>query len=376
MTKLLIATDCYLPRWDGIARFLIEMVPRLKDDFEITIVAPDFPGDNKGEIQGVNILRIPLMKRQFGDYTPAKINRSLIKKLVKENDIVWSQSIGTIGAFSITYGRKYKKHVVAYIHSLEWDLVTKALSPPYIFEGAVNFFTRSVAKSLYNKCNLLMVSHDKITKELSQKGIHAKKEVVKLGVNINTFIPPKNKEEAKKIIGLNQNKKIIGYVGRIAREKDLFTLYKGFKRLQQTNQNIQLLVVGKGVKEVEEKLKKDPSVFFAGKQDNPVPYYQAMDIYVLPSLLETTSLTTLEAMSCGVACLVTPVGYIKEYIKRNYNGLFFPRKNPYVLAKKLQFLIENEELIEKLGKNARRTVVEKFSWEKTGQKVNELLKKL
>ncbi len=376
MTRLLIATDCYLPRWDGIARFLIEIVPRLKDDFDITIVAPDFQGEDKGEIDGVNIVRMPLMKRQFGDFTPAKINRSLIKKLVKEHDIIWSQTIGSIGALSITYGRKYKKHVVAYIHSLEWDLVTKALSPPYIFEGAVNFFTRSVAKSLYNKCNLLMVSHEEIAKELVQKGIHTRKEVVKLGVNINIFVPPKNKEEAKKIIGLDQNKKVIGYVGRIAREKDLITLYKGFKRLQQINQNIQLLIVGTGVKDVEEKLKKDPSVFFAGKQDNPVPYYQAIDIYVLPSLLETTSLTTLEAMSCGVACLVTPVGYMKEYVKRNYNGLFFPRKNPYVLAKKLQFLIANEELIEKLGRNARKTAVEKFSWDKTAEHINKILHKL
>ena len=43
--NLLIATDSFLPRWDGISRFLIELIPRIKDDFEITLVAPDFKGE-------------------------------------------------------------------------------------------------------------------------------------------------------------------------------------------------------------------------------------------------------------------------------------------------------------------------------------------
>src|SRR3989338_9882834 len=43
--KLLIATDSFLPRWDGITRFLTEIIPRLKDNYEITVIAPEFPGE-------------------------------------------------------------------------------------------------------------------------------------------------------------------------------------------------------------------------------------------------------------------------------------------------------------------------------------------
>ena len=42
--KLLIATDNFLPRWDGIARFLVELIPALTHKFDVTIVAPRFPG--------------------------------------------------------------------------------------------------------------------------------------------------------------------------------------------------------------------------------------------------------------------------------------------------------------------------------------------
>ncbi|MEM3127348.1 MAG: glycosyltransferase family 4 protein, partial [Candidatus Woesearchaeota archaeon] len=355
--------------------FLVEVIPKLKDDFQITVIAPDFSGENKGNIPGVKIIRVPLMKKTFGDYTPARIDLSLIKQHVKDSDIVWSQTIGSIGAPAIYYGKKYKKHVVSYIHSLEWNLVTKAISPPRFFEEFFKIPIKRFAKILYNKCELLMIPHIEIASEFKQKGINTKTEVVKLGVNVEKFVPPQEKSIVKKALGLDPNKVTIGYVGRIGREKDVLTLYKGFKKLQQIHPNVQLLVVGIGVKEVENVLKKDPSVKLAGNQNNVVPYYQALDIYVLPSLLETTSLTTLEAMSCGVACLVTPVGYVKEYIKRGYNGLFFPRKNPYVLVKKLEILLDNN-LRNRLGRNARKTVVEKFSWEQTTTKIKESLLKL
>ena len=42
--KLLITTDSFLPRIDGVARFLMEMIPLLSEHFTITVVAPDFPG--------------------------------------------------------------------------------------------------------------------------------------------------------------------------------------------------------------------------------------------------------------------------------------------------------------------------------------------
>jgi len=41
MKKLLIATDGFLPRWDGISSFLNELIPRIEDDYQLTVIAPD-----------------------------------------------------------------------------------------------------------------------------------------------------------------------------------------------------------------------------------------------------------------------------------------------------------------------------------------------
>ncbi|MCK5025745.1 MAG: glycosyltransferase family 4 protein, partial [Nanoarchaeota archaeon] len=111
-------------------------------------------------------------------------------------------------------------------------------------------------------------------------------------------------------------------------------------------------------------------------KDDVIPYLQAMDIYVLPSLTETTSLSTLEAMSCGCAVISTKVGLVKRYIKDKVNGSFFPKGNATALKIKLNWLIENPGIRAKLGRNARETVKAKFNWEKTETGIREALEDL
>ena len=71
--RLLIATDNFLPRWDGIARFLSQIIPELKVDYDITVIAPRFKGKLKN-ISKVNIIRLPTHNYHIGDYQPTKIN--------------------------------------------------------------------------------------------------------------------------------------------------------------------------------------------------------------------------------------------------------------------------------------------------------------
>ncbi|MBD3283212.1 glycosyltransferase, partial [Candidatus Pacearchaeota archaeon] len=106
------------------------------------------------------------------------------------------------------------------------------------------------------------------------------------------------------------------------------------------------------------------------------PYYQAMDVHVLASLSETTSLSTLEAMSCGLPVLATPVGYIKEYIKDLNNGILIKKQDSYFLYRKLEFLMQDSQLRKELGENARQTVVKKFSWEHTVESILKVFDEL
>ena len=75
--KLVIATDNFLPRWDGISRFLSEIVPRLAKKYNITIIAPDYGKTNSKDFK---IVKIPVKYMTYGDFNPAKIEYTKIKK--------------------------------------------------------------------------------------------------------------------------------------------------------------------------------------------------------------------------------------------------------------------------------------------------------
>jgi len=373
--KLLIATDCFIPRWDGIARFLIEIIPSLQKKYDITVIAPDFSGDFR-KIDGVRIVRIPLMKWKVGDFEVPKFAKETIKVEVEKADIIWTQTIASVGGTTINVAAKLGKKVVAYIHSIDWDLVSNSMSQMNLIRNFARTTVKFFAKRLYNKCTHLMVPSEEVAELLSYNGVKTQCSIVRLGVDTSEFSPLRSKRKAKEAIGIDPNKTVIGYVGRLAREKDLVTLYRGFARVRKLHPNIKLLIVGDGIADVKDKLAKKPDVIMVGKQNDVVPYYQAMDMYVLPSLTETTSLTTLEAMSCGVCCICTPVGYIKNYIKEKENGVLFPKQNALVLSLKLDWLLNNSNIMGKLGIEARITVVEDFSWKSTIKDINDVLKEI
>jgi len=371
MRKLLIATDSFLPRWDGIARFLIEIVPRLANEFEITIIAPDFEGEGV-EIENVSIVRLPLYKFQIGDYTPPRFYVKKINEFVRENDIIWVQTIGPIGMTAIRLGRKQHKTVLSYIHSIEWELVTKSIQAKHINKFMTELIIKRVARYFYNKCDLLLIPSVDVARILRKQKIKTPKIVIRLGVDAEKFKPVQEKEKLKERLGFDKDSVIIGFSGRIGREKDLKTLYRAFLRIEK-KYNVNLLIVGTGVRAEERMLKGSHRVKVIGPTNNIVPYLQVMDIFVLPSLTETSSLATMEAMATGLAVVATPVGSITEYIRDKWNGLIFPKQNPYVLSLKLEYLIKDPELRKKLGENARKTIIGHYTWNRTLERVREIL---
>ncbi len=356
MKKLLITTDCFLPRWDGIARFLSQITPELKE-YKITIIAPDFEGRKRKD----KVIRIPLMKKSFGDITFSKFHYKEIKKEAENNDIVFNHTIGPIGICTILAARKLGKPIISYIHSIDWELTSKGVK---YFKTITKYIVRKLAIHLYNKCNLLLVPSNQVEDILTYYGVKTKKTILKLGVKTNKFIPAQKRK---------QKKFIIGFCGRLGREKDIETLYSAFKILQEKHKNLLLLIVGTGI-EYYDKLKKDKNVLMTGAKDNVVPYLQAMDVYVLPSLTETTSLSTMEAMSCGIPVITTPVGSIPEYVQDGFNGFLFPRKDPKTLSEKIEILINNPKLRKKLGENARKTIIKHHKLDNTIKEIKNVLK--
>ncbi|HLD05074.1 MAG TPA: glycosyltransferase [Candidatus Nanoarchaeia archaeon] len=372
MKKLLIATDTYHPWQDGVTRTLAEIIPRLRKHFEIHILCPDFgPHDEKGVV----IHKVPLSNLQIkevtGGFRFAQFKPSLVKQVVSQCDLIFSQDLGPIGLLAIHYARKLKKPVASYIHTLEWERIPAVISAP-VLKFLTRKFMRWITKKYYNKCDLLIVPSDTIGERLAWQGIHPRKEIIPLGVDVHTFKPGQNKE-LRQQLGIEEKDIVIGYHGRIAREKDLPTLLRAYVHLRRKYPTLKLLIVGEGLKLLTWRLEHQTGVILPGKQEQVVPYLQCMDIYCLTSLSETTSLSTLEAMSCGLPVIATPVGFIREYLHNRQNGLITPKRDSVILANKIENLIQSPELRKTLGENARKTIEQQFNWESTAEKIRKVL---
>jgi len=368
--KLLIATDNFLPRWDGISRFLSKLIPSLSLKYDITVIAPKFSG-KKPQIPNVKIITLPTHNFYLGDYMPTKLNFKVMKREVKKTDLVWIQGLGPIGIKAIVCSKLYKKKVIAYTHSFEAELFPKSINVNPFFRRLAYSFTKLGSRFFYNKCNLLMVPSLDLTELLSWSKINTKKVVIHMGVDAEEFRPTFEKPLAKTKIGIRDSM-IIGYSGRIAREKDLVTLYRAFVRLHR-KYNLKLLIVGGGLPKLKRFLENKKDIIVTGSVDNVLPYLHAMDLYVMPSLTETSSLATMEAMATGLPVIVTPVGHMKNYVQEGYNGFQFPLKDSYTLSKKIELLLTDYPLRNMMGNNARLTILENYSWAETTKKVKKVL---
>lgn len=99
--------------------------------------------------------------------------------------------------------------------------------------------------------------------------------------------------------------------------------------------------------------------------------YGLSDLFVLPSIHEALGLVILEAMSIGLPVIASNVGGIPEVVKEGYNGLLFEPSNWKDLADKITLLLNDDEMRERIGKNAKKSVYG-MTWAKAARKYTRI----
>ena len=126
-----------------------------------------------------------------------------------------------------------------------------------------------------------------------------------------------------------------------------------------------LLMVGDGpmmssALRAVEKLGISSSVSFLGKQDDVAGVLPIADIFLIPSETESFGLSALEAMSCEIPVIATNVGGLPEFIEHGNTGYLAELGDIEAMAEWGKKLLKDEELRQKMGKQARQTVLAKF----------------
>lgn len=183
---------------------------------------------------------------------------------------------------------------------------------------------------------------------------------------INSTEP--NRRALRDSLGILGDEKVIGTISRFDPIKNHAMLLHAFKQLFESHNNVKLLIVGDGeerenIEKVIDKLSLKNNVVLAGYQTDPTLYLSLMDIFLLPSLSEGTSMTLLEAMSLGKPCVVTDAGGNSEIVSHNETGLVTPNDNSEEFAKGISLLLSNPLLIKEMSEKATLIFNKKFGEE-------------
>jgi len=127
-----------------------------------------------------------------------------------------------------------------------------------------------------------------------------------------------------------------------------------------------LLLVGDGperhaIERLIDKLGLKHNIMLTGYRSDISNVLKCSDIVVLSSETESAPLTLLEGMSTGLPVIATRVGGIPEIVEDGLNGFLVEPKHPEALAQKILELNSNEKLRERIGADARKRVLEKYT---------------
>lgn len=175
----------------------------------------------------------------------------------------------------------------------------------------------------------------------------------------NNFIPQQLKEKL-------DNHFVIGYVGRIVRDKGIHEVIKAFKLIQEKHSKVKLLIVGPIEKDdsISSKdyhyLQNNPDIIMTGHVNNTVNYYNHMDVLVFPTYREGFGNVSIEAQAVEVPVIVNNVTGAKDTLIDKVTGYLVKKGDFEQIAQKIEYLINHPSLKEEMGKNGRRRVEEKF----------------
>jgi glycosyltransferase involved in cell wall biosynthesis len=133
-----------------------------------------------------------------------------------------------------------------------------------------------------------------------------------------------------------------------------------------------------GVKARSHELGVNEKILWAGHQTDVDPFYQMMDVLVVPSVLfiEGLSLVTLEAMDRGIPVIAPNTGGTPEIVEHEINGLLVPPGDVTALAHALESMLTEPDLYQRMCAAARASIDGRFSREAFVTAIRSLMRGL
>jgi alpha-1,6-mannosyltransferase len=369
--KIVDLTQFYSPVSGGVKRYLHEKIDYIEKqspgDQHVLIV----PGQkSKMEIRGrsrIYSIRSPLISRT-GRYR-ALVNLRAVGNILRRErpDIIETGDPYQLGWRAVRSARTLKIPVVGFYHSHfpEAYLRASARLLGKRAAGRVMKLSRGYVRRLYNRFAATLVASDRLAEVLREWDV-CNVQVVELGVNIDIFRPDESdREPIRRSLDVDPGRKLLLYVGRLAKEKNSALLFNAFEILNKRRPNaFHLLVIGEGPqrKQLRQLQKRHENISWIRYCADPrelARYYRAADLFVHPGVQETFGLVAVESQACATPIVGIRGSSLEDVIFHDCSG--WARENsPESLAEAIETFSAKD--LSMFGSKAAAVAAKKHAW--------------
>lgn len=349
---------------------------------KVTVIATKHPDGKKSEeIKGIKIYY--LEQTTFGSprkgWKKQSINK--FKDIVKKEsiDVVLSQGIAGFGVVYVAksmripfvtimhgYATMGFQSVLNQVRSLKGDFLYLVKS----YLSAVYYSIFQELPILINSSAIIAVSNE--VRRVVGKRPFVKRDKIKVinyGIDLKLFDFSEEERKTTRLkLNISNHDEVVIFLSLLSKQKGANIALKALNELT-SRKNLKLILVGDGeyFKEAQllvKNLKLESRVIFTGFVHNKDThkYYNASDIFIFPTLrLESFGIVIAEAMACGKPVIASNIGSIPEVIDDGINGVLFPTGDFMTLARQINLLLNDQQRLAMLAKNARQKALEKFS---------------
>lgn len=348
-------TDSYYPEINGVANSVYTLFQNLCVlGHDVHVFAPRSKGYAQVENKRVHYIHslplVVLKDRNFGIYGPV-----LARELKKyQFDVIHTNSEFSLGVLGQIAGREIGCARVHTYHTVWEDYVY------YVTHGVADEAARSLARKYSsfwcNHFDAVIAPTLKTQRLLEDYGVTSPIRIIPSGLEITRFAPELHdvalRARVRAECGVASNERVLLYLGRIAKEKNLDQVLRVFPRLRASCPDVRLVIVGEGplipdLKAQAAELGCQAHVTFTGPKpwkeiDN---YYAMGDVFVSASHSETQGLTYIEAMASGLCVVAYNDPCLEGVIEDGQNGLLFRDDDDAMLeALRRAFSPEGQEI--------------------------------
>lgn len=270
-------------------------------------------------------------------------------------DVIHTHTPFTIGFVGLRWAQSHEIPIVSTYHTL-YDRYAHYIPLPRRY---IRFKIAKHTSFYYNSVHQVITPSDASAKWLRRHSVKTPITVIPTGIPGTSFY---DRSDLRLSLGITPDQKVLLYVGRLAREKNLETLFQAAALAFAEDSRLRLWLVGDGphreaCREQVRSLGIGDRVRFVGfvPREEVDKYYAVSDLFVFASITETQGLVVQEAMSYGLPAVAVTGGGASASIENGING-YVVKNEAYEFADQILGVLEDDISYARLSDGAHRSV--------------------